>query len=359
MDSIRKYLSILQKATDAYEKDHPHWRQEVILSLINWSLKNLRHFIEISKPAGVTWENSFVDLRYPIGWNWERRGKGDIAPGGHRFGKLTRQNTASEELAVKTVGEIMVRQLTALALADITNWVWCEVRKNYHTAVLPVELVTELDAIKGKGARQAAFDAYTRPYSIGAALLDYEGIEMKPGVPVPAKITKKLVGIGELMDIPRFLFEGEVNGRKIETSLVFQVHPLVADYDKRQAYHRITVGLFFDPQITGNQVVVHTPEKWPKRDRMAFWNDLFQAVDRVIEELIPQREAEESVILTVNSKIKVPAHRWRPDKRGDTINTGVVIAVDIQIVGTDHPLDAVAFIGQPQFMRDLIAVDAL
>jgi hypothetical protein len=319
MDSIRKYLSIFEKASDAYEENHPHWREEVILSLINWSLKNLRHFIEISKPAGVTWENSFVDLRYPIGWNWEAPGKGDIAPGGHRFGKLTPHNTATHELAVKTVGEIMARQFTALALADITNWIWYEVRKSYYTPALPLELVAELDAIKGKEARRSAFVALAHPYSIGAALVDYEGMEMEPGVPVPAKITKKLAGIGELIDIPRFQFDGEINGRKIETSLVFQVHPLVADYDRRKAYHRITVGLFFEPKISGKEVIVHTPEKWPKRDRMAFWNDLFQAVDRLIEELIPKREAEESIILTVNSKIKVPAHRWRSDKRGETI----------------------------------------
>ena len=47
-------------------------------------------------------------------------------------------------------------------------------------------------------------------------------------------------------------------------SLVFQIHPLTIDYERTEAYHSLTVGLFIMPEIVEGEIVVTTPANWPK-----------------------------------------------------------------------------------------------
>jgi hypothetical protein len=46
MKPIEKYFPIYQNALNRHEKDHPHWRIEVLVSLIKWGLKSLKYYIE-------------------------------------------------------------------------------------------------------------------------------------------------------------------------------------------------------------------------------------------------------------------------------------------------------------------------
>jgi hypothetical protein len=38
-DRVRKAVRVLREALDNYEQAHPHWRIEVLVSLIKWSVK--------------------------------------------------------------------------------------------------------------------------------------------------------------------------------------------------------------------------------------------------------------------------------------------------------------------------------
>jgi hypothetical protein len=315
---IEQYLRAYERAIDAYEKEHPHWRIEVLVSLIKWSLKSLKHYIEDVCDSAVTWKSPLVELHYPVEWNWKPRGNSDVAPGGHVFGKITKENTATKEIATKTLGEIMTRQFNAMALADATNWAWYEKLKNYYIPVLPVQLSVELDAIKGKRQRRECFDELVRPYSIGATRIDAGILKLKSGKRVP----KKLLKSESQMDISSFRFTGDVNGRKIDMGLIFEIHPLIADYDQKKAYHPIVVGLAVlngNARIVDGELVQDTPADWPKADRKIFWEELLAEIEKLTGKLIPKTEAQDSVILSVNSQIKVPASCWHPEHRSATI----------------------------------------
>ncbi len=318
-DRVRKAVRVLGKALANYEEAHPHWRIEVLVSLIKWSFKCLKHFIEDARDNEITWEQPFVELHYPVEWDWKAsRMRGD-EHGSILYGDITDTNVAEQKSAVETLSRIMARAMNAHALGDLTKWVRFAKRGDYHTPCLPLELAKALDSIKAKGPRQEAYERIARPFSIGAALVDYGAMEFQDGERVPAKVARRLAKLSDFIDIPHFRFSGDVNGRKIEMSLVFQIHPLITDHGEEKAYHPITVGFHIVPEVSGNQVFFENPAEWPKRDRGEFWKELFQALDGLADKLIPREESEDSMILTVNAQLKVPASRWKPESRGNVM----------------------------------------
>jgi len=317
-----KYFPIYEKAVAHHEKNHPHWRIEVLVSLIKWSLKSLKHYIENVRDSQITWESPLVELHYPIDWNWKAKGGNDVPPGGHIFGTLTQKNTASKKLAVKTLSQMLACRFNARALADVTNWAWLLKQNNYYTPVFPAQTTEALKAIKGKRERRGCYEELVRPFSIGVARIDLSGIEMKPGELVPERVTKQLAESHQQMDIQGIRFTGDVNGRKFDMGLVFEIHPLIADYDQKKAYHPVVVGLSIlngDARLIGGEVVQDTPAGWPKSDREEFWEGLLRELENLTGRLIPKTESPESVIVSVNSKLKIPLEHWKPENRSGEI----------------------------------------
>ena len=309
MNPFEKHYRTLQKALDAYEGEHPHWRIEVLVSLIKWSFKSLKHYIEDARDSEITWDSPFVELHYDVEWDWSSSVGAGAVHSGIIFGKLTKQNTTNKKRAIKTLSEIMVQHLNVQALDCCTNGAWYEIRNNYCLPVLPLPLNEALQAIKGKKARREAFEQMVRPFAIGGAYVDYGDMEFEDGEPVSKKGAAQLAKLHEQMDIPHIGFKGDVNGRKIEMSLVFQIHPLIADYDLKKAYYPVTVGLGF----------MKGPARWPRNDRLELWDGLLREIDKLADKLIPKAQREDSVILSVNSQIKVPASAWHPENRSATI----------------------------------------
>lgn len=318
-ERVRKAVGILGDALDDYEAKHPHWRSEVLVSLVHWSLRSLRHYIEDRREKEISWENPFVELPYAVEWNWEAsRTRGDDY-GGFLYGNITDTNVADQGTAVATLTGIMARLMTAHTLGDLTNWVRFAKRGDYHTPCLPLELAAALNSIRPEGKRREAFEEVTRPFSIGAALVDYGTEELREGERVSKKVAAQLAKLSDLIDIPPLRLSGEVNGRKVEMSLIFQIHPLITDHLEERAYHPITIGLHFMPDVSGHEVVFENPAKWPTKDRAAFWEGLFQALDKLFRQLLPKEESEDSVILTVNAQLKIPASHWKPESTGGTM----------------------------------------
>jgi hypothetical protein len=167
-------------------------------------------------------------------------------------------------------------------------------------------LCEALNAIKNKRERQDALNQLARPFSIGAALIDYGDKELKDGARVPKRVIEQLANIDKLIDIQRIGFSGNVNGRKVEMSLVFQIHPLTIEYERKKAYHSLTVGLFIAPEIIEGEIVTTTPADWPKSDQETLWRELFQEVVKLTDHLIPKAESQTSVILSINTEIEMP-----------------------------------------------------
>ena len=173
-----------------------------------------------------------------------------------------------------------------------------------------------LAEIQNKQRRRAYYEELVRPFSIGAARFDLS--EVKPGTRVPKKVLAQL----DRMDIRGIRFSGDVNGRKFDMGLVFEIHPLIADYDQKKAYHPVVVGLAVlngNARLVGGAVVQDTPAKWPKSDREEFWEGLLRKLEELTGLLIPKTESQESVILSVNSTLKIPVDHWRPENRSAEI----------------------------------------
>ena len=303
-----KFVGMVQDALETYEKEHPHWRIEVLVSFIKWGLTSLKHYIE-ECDAEVSWRSPFIDLNYPVDWDWKRKPlsqDADEAHCGMIFGTFTPENTATKESTAKVLSEIMVGRLNTLALGDFTNGAWFEIQNNYFTPFLPLELSKELNAVKGKRARREFFEEIVRPFSLGAASIDYLGMQFRDGTRVPKRVARRLERIHELMDIQSIEFTGTINGRAVKMSVIFQIHPLVADHDQRKAYHTITCGLFIEPQIIEGELVESTPADWPASERETLWRELLNQVDSLKNQLIPQSEVQSSKILIINAELEIP-----------------------------------------------------
>ncbi len=161
-----KFVKLFQSKLETYEKEHPHWQIEVLVSLIGRGLLGLKQHIEDPNKAGITWDNPFVELLYPVDWDWNTPRDGDIVSNKLVSGKFTQQNTADAETTQKTIGEIMVRHLNTLALQNLTNHVWLERHEGQSnlTPILPAKFCEELDAIKNKRERQEALDQLRSPF---------------------------------------------------------------------------------------------------------------------------------------------------------------------------------------------------
>ena len=73
------------------------------------------------------------------------------------------------------------------------------------------------------------------------------------------------------------------------------------------------------PKVSGSRVLFDNPAKWPWKDREELWRKVFHSLDGLVDKLIPKKESEDSVILTVNALLKVPASRWKPEHRSSEI----------------------------------------
>ena len=314
-----KYFHGIQDALDRYEQKHPHWRIEVLVSFIKWGIRNLKHCIEQEPGSRITWDNPLVELHYPVEWDWKSPRDGDKVYGKKVLGKLTKENTSDAKTAAKTVAEMMARRFNTLALGDFTNGAWFEKRDNTYIPYLPSKLDAAIKQIKGKRKKREALEELYRPFSIGATRIDISDSGLKENTRIPRRVAKQLETMAQRMDIAGISFSGDVNGRKIWSGLIFEIQPLMIDYDMGKAYHAVTVGLAFERKLVGFDVISLTPSDWPKNDRKVFWDELLREVDTLTDRLIPKTESGGSVILSVNAQLKVPAIWWRPESRSAEI----------------------------------------
>lgn len=305
-----KYIEALQGALDVYEKEHPHWKTEVLISLIERGLTGLRQQIEDRTNDHVTWDSPFADFHYPVDWDWNVK---DVRFGKLLSGILTHRNTRDPDTARATLSEMMVKHLNTLALQELTNGVWLEKRGMGYSVFLPPKLNDELQGVRGERQRRELLQEFSHPFSIGAASIDFG--ELREGQRISKQAARQLAKIDKLIAIRRIGFSGDVNGRHIEMWLVFQIHPLTIDYERKKAFHLITVGLFTPPEVAENDIITRTPSDWPHSDIESLWTEIFREVGKIGDYLIPKRESQTSEILVVNARLEIPLASSSPEER--------------------------------------------
>jgi hypothetical protein len=298
-----KYFEAFHDALDNYERAHPHWRIEVLASLIKWGIRNLKHSIEEEPGSQITWDNPLVELHYLVEWDWNAPRDGDKIYGRQVLGKLTKENTSNRKVAAKTLAGMMACRFNTMALEHFTNGAWFEKRENTYVPYLPANLDTSIKQVKGKWKKREELEEIYKPFWIGTTRVGIPGSGLKKNSSIPRRVAKQLEAIGQRMDIPAISFSGQVNGRKMWSGLVFEIQPLIIDYDAHRAYYPVTTGLAFEHRLAGNDVIALTPSGWPRKDREAFWDRVLRGVDESIERLVPKNETQSSIILLRNGEI--------------------------------------------------------
>jgi hypothetical protein len=230
-----KYVSIFKKALKSYASDHPHWQIEVLVSLIKWGLRNLRHSIERKRNTKISWDEPFLKLHYPVKWDWKSKIQGDEVRRKQILGRFTRANTSDIQKAGKTLSQVMTTWLYTMALGLFTNDAWFEKRENTYIPYLPNEINAAVNEIKDRSRKQAAFEEIFRPFSIGTARIYIPESELKKNGRISKNVAKQVQTIGHRMDIPGVQFSGDINGRKIWAGLIFEIEPLIIDYDSTES----------------------------------------------------------------------------------------------------------------------------
>jgi Holliday junction resolvase-like predicted endonuclease len=242
-------------------------------------------------------------LHYPVQWDWESPHDGDIVYGKQVLGKFTEENTSDTQMSARTLAKMMACRFNTMALGDLTNGAWFEKRQGAYIPYLPAKLDAEIKRIKGKWKKREAAEEIYRPFWIGTTRIDIPGRESETNAGVPRRVAKRLEAARQRMDIAGISFSGDVNGRKMWSGLIFEIQPLIVDYDARKAFHAVTVGLAFEHKLVGNSIISITPDNWPRRDQEAFWNEILHGVDKYKERLIPANELISSIILMHNDEI--------------------------------------------------------
>src|SRR3954469_17829506 len=82
-DRLNRYVDFLVFAIEEYcERDHPNWRVEILIGLLNTSLRILRDHIDSPTVSHITWESPWITWNYPVEWDWEAwKRRGNLGPG--------------------------------------------------------------------------------------------------------------------------------------------------------------------------------------------------------------------------------------------------------------------------------------
>jgi hypothetical protein len=267
------HLSLLNQVVAEFGLAHPRWHLETLALAVHWALSQLKARLEETPGGPVTWDHPFVTLSYPVAWDWSPPA-GDFAQPRHVVGAFTPENTASDELLIQTIGEMVAGNVHAMAFFHLTRGVWFEQVGGRQIPVLSPADCTRLDAISDPIDRQAALDDFLTPFSIGASLVSFDEHELTAGEVIPPAFARQLHEACGRVDVPRFVFSIVHRGQPVNLALIFQIHPLIADYDRKEAYHTIKTGLFFEPEIVDGEPITANPATWSPADREALWTSI-------------------------------------------------------------------------------------
>ena len=272
-------------------------------------LINLQHYVESNRDYEITWDSPFFQMHYPIDWNWDRKSIDT--------GHLTDENTRSRKAASATLAKLLVKHLSILTLQYFTNNAGFEKRGEHYTPILGYDVGSMLSAIKQKRERQRAFRRMFEPFCMGAGCVDLDSTPVEEKSRVSKAVGKRIAESVEAV-LPPISWNVDINGIKFEIALIFQIHPFILDFEKRNAYYPITIGLHFRPKGIKHPMDYESlldamdapwlnPKTWSKSDRKKFWAELLKSLKDLVCTLAPSPPPEVAeAIVSIAAKIKIP-----------------------------------------------------
>ena len=304
-DRIRTGLEMFPEIVNGWKNDHPEWRMEVLLWILDWALHSLRRCIESPTESGISWESPYVELHFPVERTWEEGALGDPSFS-LMAGRLSKESMADDESANQSMAKLLVRYLEIMALQDFTNGRALEKHGDDFKSCVDAASIEELEKIASREEQVRALQKLFQPLSFGAGHIDFG--EMKEGDFIGKDAEAQLAAIlPPLIQVPF-----EANGRKMQVITILEVYPLIADLSTKKAYFPIVVGLavqFLDPP-TNNEDMLSVLDSvslsnWPEKERNRLWEALTSLTKAALHDLDPEPEDEMiEAVLSVNAQIK-------------------------------------------------------
>ncbi|MEX2577542.1 MAG: hypothetical protein WD342_00680 [Verrucomicrobiales bacterium] len=309
-EKIQSYLDLLPGLHESLEKSHPNMRSEVVLWHLSWSLQSLRHLIESDSEEEITWANPFVELHFPVDCDWQSEDS-ETPPFTVTFGSLSAEDMETKEAVVKALTRIAVKQHEILGLQEMVNGTAFEKRGDNHIPVLPIEIIEELEKIDDTEERKKQLEQVMRPCSFGAGSIDYGDID--GGDPIPSSAYSQIEAIQEpLVAIPI-----TVDDLKLRVIAILEIHPMIADSEKKEAYFPIVTGIAIQQddgtEVAGNwfDIPWTSFENWPDEDRRAIFDAFEKILDDLLQGLRSDPKVEEALI-EISASIRVPVRMDDP-----------------------------------------------
>ena len=338
-DRLRKGIEILPDILECWEKDHPEWRIEVLLWLLDGALHALRHYIESPEESGISWESPYVELHFPVECTWAED-HAECPSFSLTAGRLSKDEMMDGEAARQALAKVMVSYLEIMALQDLTNGRALEKHGDGYRRIVDAASIEELEKIESSEEQERALQKLFLPLSFGAGHIDYGDLE--EGDFVGEDVEAQLAAIlPPLVQIPF-----EANGRKMRVITILEVNALIADSGTKTAYFPIVVGLAvqFIEYPSDDEDPLEVLEsaalfEWPEKDRKELWAVLDKVLRNALAELDPKPEEEMvEAVLSVNAQIKFMVPKNDPTRFNQAVSqtldhlksTGEILSVDLK-----------------------------
>ena len=282
----------LLRVAEEYQEEHPRWVAEGLLRVLSLSVSNLREYLEEGKDPEISWSSPFVELRYPVPWDWEK-GRDIVRP-------ITDEDLHNPEdpIGLEWIAETFSRTLDINILKLLTKGAAFHLKGDETFPLIAPEIQESLDEMTEE-ERDAYLVNYGEPFVVGGAYL-MAGEDLEEGEDLEDEEGEEPVGLtphgaGRLEDAkPVLPFKGEVDGVPFSGSIVFAVHPLVVDENHRDAFYPVVVGIQFDPTEGDPEdpetFVFPDPTRWSPEDRETFWKALADGLEEIGDGLLPEFE---------------------------------------------------------------------
>jgi hypothetical protein len=252
----------VHEAFDEYleklDRKHPELPALQFHQIVQSGLRTLRHYIEseAARDADINWSHPAAHLTFPVTWNWNRWEQ--TGEGGFIFGELDVPDIDDEEKYNEALREnfrdITFRLLEWHVLDRVTHGVGYVKQGRKRIKILPHTTIERLGKLPAF-YRDRAVEHMFRPATLGV---------LRPG-------RCKAIGHGARV-------------KTVEWGM--EIHPFVADADKRVAHFPIYYTFLFGQQVSPRPKWEGLdPVQWDAATRERFWSDLDASMDRAMEQL--------------------------------------------------------------------------
>jgi len=267
--------------------EHPNWPAEVLVDFAVYAFGLLRDHLENPEEREITWEDPFLEVRFPVALNPEghpgplRTEPFPVSPedmtdeAWKRIRKVAEAGDLDQDnplgKAVESVVDFAGEALLVQVLAGLTKGAVLVKEGSDYTATA----LREYTPGPPEGASDAELEAFWTNYCKTVVILG-------PGHETTLRLTGSRAP------------EPDAEPKPFTANLVLEAHPLVMDVDEQQAFYPVLAGLVLEGE--GADLAV-----WSEEDRRGLWEKLFEGLDKVAQELRTGAEATRATTSTTGT----------------------------------------------------------